>query len=235
MSARIGFWDSGPQFRREVDPAGSQQSPATAERALPDRVEDHVVCLVVLREVLGRVVDDPVGAQAPHQLHVLRVAGRGHVGTETLQQLDRRRADGSGCAVDEDVLPAPDLRPPDEREGIVRTLGTGSGLLVGHIRRHGREQTVFGNRHVFGMSTERAFVVPEHPVADLEGRDAGADRLDYSCELIPEDRHPWSDESAEQSHDEGLGSPEAAVRPIHRRRVNLDEHLVVSGRRLFHV
>jgi hypothetical protein len=58
----------------------------------------------------------------------------------------------------------------------VRTLGTGGGLLVGHVRRDGRKRTVFGRRQVFSMRTEPAPVlksaVSEHPLADLEGRHA---------------------------------------------------------------
>ena len=103
-SARNGFWDKRTQLRREVDPARFQQSLASAERALADRIEDDVVRLLVLGEVLGRVVDDSVGAQAPDQFHVVGVADRGHVGAEVLHELDRRRADGAGRAIDEDVL-----------------------------------------------------------------------------------------------------------------------------------
>ena len=126
--------------------------------------------------------------------------------------------------------PLPIFAFRDEREGVVRALGAGSGLLVGHVRRHGRERTVLGDRQVLGVSTEPALAESEHLVADREGRDAAADRLDHSRELIPEDRRPWPDEPAEEPNEEGLARPEAAVRPIHRRRVDLDEHLVVPDR-----
>src|SRR6266567_263057 len=48
-------------LRGEIDPARLQQPPTSAERALADRIEDHVVFLIVLREVLRPVVDDPAG------------------------------------------------------------------------------------------------------------------------------------------------------------------------------
>jgi len=64
-----------------VDPRWFQQPPASAERALADRIEDHVVFLIVGREVSVRVVDDSVGAQAFDQLHVPGVADCGHLGT----------------------------------------------------------------------------------------------------------------------------------------------------------
>ena len=86
-----------PELRREVDPVSLQQSPAAPERALADRVEDDVVALLVPCEVVGRVVDDPVGAQTFDQRQVLGGADRGHVRAEALQELDRRRADGSGA------------------------------------------------------------------------------------------------------------------------------------------
>ena len=101
-------------------------------------------------------------------------------------------------------MPALDLCHRDEPEGIVRTLGAGSGLLVGQVRRHRREPIQVADDHVFGMSTERALVVSEHPVADLEGRDTAADRLDLSRKLGPEDRRSWPDEPGEESQDEGF-------------------------------
>ena len=82
------------------------------------------------------------------------------------------------------------------------------------------------------MSPEPPFVESENLVADLERRDAFADRLDHSRELAPENRCLWSEKSAEESNEERLGGPEAAVRPIHRGHMNLDEHRVVRCRRL---
>jgi len=78
------------RVRREVQPARLQQPPASPERTLADGIEHHVVPLIVLREVLGRIVDDPVGAQAADQPQVRRGADRGHVCVEALQKLDRR-------------------------------------------------------------------------------------------------------------------------------------------------
>jgi hypothetical protein len=121
----------------------------------------------------------------------------------------------------------------------VRPLGTGSGLLIGQVRRHGGQRTVFGHRQVLGMGTEPAPVlqsaVAEHPVADRQGRDATADRLDLAGKLIAQDRHLRPDQPGEQPHDEGLARPEAGVRPVHRGRMNLDQHLVAGGRRLVHL
>jgi hypothetical protein len=84
------------------------------------------------------------------------------------------------------------------------------------------------------MSTERALIVSEHLIADLERTDAAADRLDHSRKLSSQDRRVWPDKPGEESHEEGLGRPVGAVRPVHRRRVNLDEQLVVPGSRLLH-
>jgi hypothetical protein len=45
-------------------------------------------------------------------------------------------------------------------------------------------------------------------------------------------RRSMSGLNASVSIDEGLGRPQAAVRPVHRCGANLDQHLVVLGRRL---
>jgi hypothetical protein len=85
------------------------------------------------------------------------------------------------------------------------------------------------------MSTERALGVPEHPVADLEGRDVTANGLDLSRELVPRTVTLGLMSPLNNLRMKGLAAPVTAVRPIHCRRVNLDEHLVVPGRRLVHV
>jgi len=58
MSWQNHILSQGARVGRDIDPVRFQQPPASAECALADRIEDHVVFLIVLREVLGRVVDD---------------------------------------------------------------------------------------------------------------------------------------------------------------------------------
>ena len=107
--------------------------------------------------------------------------------------------------------------------------------MVSQVRRDGRERTVRGNRDMFSMSTKRAAEPdePEYPVAGHERCDTVADRLDFPGKLVPQDRPPWLDKPGEEPREEGLARTEAAVRPVHGRRVNLDEQLVVLGYRLF--
>jgi hypothetical protein len=45
----------------------------------------------------------------------------------------------------------------------------------------------------------------EHPVADLEGRDVTAGRLDLARELTALDPGPWSQQAGEQAREEGPG------------------------------
>ena len=85
-------------------PPGFNARSAAPERVLADRVEDDVVGLAVLGEVLLQVVDHLVGAERTHELDVLRAAHGGDVGAEVLRQLDPRRPDRTGRAVDEDPL-----------------------------------------------------------------------------------------------------------------------------------
>jgi hypothetical protein len=53
---------------------------------LADRVEDHVVRLAVLREVLAEAIEHVPRPERPHELDVLRVAHRGHLGVEVVRQ-----------------------------------------------------------------------------------------------------------------------------------------------------
>src|SRR2546428_13072417 len=64
-------------------------------------VEDEVVAVPVSGEVLTRVIDDVVGADRAHHLHVLRAAYAGHLGAERFGDLDGERPDASGRVFDQ--------------------------------------------------------------------------------------------------------------------------------------
>ena len=115
----------------------------------------------------------------------------------------------------------------------MRTLGRGSGFLVGQVRRDDRERSIFRDRQVLGMSPEGAFDVAEDPVAGREGGHAAPDCLDLSGELGPEDgslRRPR--QARPEAQDELPRAAVGAVGPIDRRGVHLDQQLVVAGRGL---
>ena len=90
---------------------------------------------------------------------------------------------------------------------------------------------VLGHRQVLGVSTERALDVPEHPVADGEPSDRTSDLLDLAGELVPEDRRLGLSEAAEQPDDDRLAGAVAAVGAVHRRCMDLDQHVVVTDLR----
>ena len=120
-----------PEVHRDVRAARLQRAPAAAERVLADRVEDHVVRLAVLREVLAQAIDDVARAQRPHELDVLRVAHRGHVGLEVVrEQLHRGSSDRACGAVDEDALPVQRIRRPQAGQREQRAVGDRRRLLV---------------------------------------------------------------------------------------------------------
>ncbi len=82
--------------------------------------------------------------------------------------------------------------------------------------------------HELGVGAE-SFVHAEHPVADVEAGHLGAALDDDAGELGAEDPVLGAAEPAEEADEPRAGEPEPAVGPIHRGRVDLDEHLV--GRR----
>ena len=112
----------------------------------------------------------------------------------------------------------------------MRSLSAGSSLGIGQVRRHGRKAVlqewpcIRHDHRMYGRCIE-------HSVADLEGYYSAANFFDDSGKLLPK-LPPVAAEASKESHDEWLCSPETTICPIHRRRVNLDEHLVVFDRRL---
>jgi hypothetical protein len=90
-----------------------------------------------------------------------------------------------------------------------------------------------GTGHELGMAAESALAVAEDAVTALECRDGAADCIDPSGELGSHDRYSWPSEPREEPRDEGLGRPIAAVGPVHRGRMDPDQHLVPPRDRLF--
>ena len=64
-------------------------------------------------------------------------------------------------------------------------LGAGGSLHISQVPGMVGERTVGRERQVFGMSTERALDISEHPVADLERRDAAAHLDDAPANSLP--------------------------------------------------
>src|SRR5512132_4347868 len=100
-------------------------------------------------------------------------------GADLLQELDRRRADSAGGAVDEHVLAAPDLGRPDRRAGVMRALAAGRRLLEGPALRDGRHQPALGHDQVLGVGPEGSPTLnPNTRSPTLTAVNPVADRLD---------------------------------------------------------
>ena len=125
---------------RQIQAALLQHRAAPSDRALPDRVEDDVVLVVLLGEVHDVAVDDAVCAQPAHQLDVSRPAYGGHPRAEVREQLNRGASDRARGAVDQHVLAGADASLPDDRQGVVRTLGAWGDLLEGQAGGDRRDQ-----------------------------------------------------------------------------------------------
>ncbi len=93
----------GPEIRGCEDPFGLQQSPATEIRRLAHCVQHAIEGLADLREVLRGVVDHAISAEGLREVQMPRRNDRRYLGARGLRELHRRRADGAGSAVDEDL------------------------------------------------------------------------------------------------------------------------------------
>src|SRR5262245_26968130 len=81
-----------------------QSALAVRPRSAPGDVEHQVVTLPGQSEVVAHVIDDVVRAKRAHELDVPRAAHGGHFRSERLGNLDGKRADSAGRAVDQDPL-----------------------------------------------------------------------------------------------------------------------------------
>ena len=137
--------------------------------------------------LLGRVVDDLAGSQRPDELKVLGVAHSGDVGSEIPGQLNRRGADGSRRAVDEDLLPfrrsarlrhASALRAPSQ---------TAAASSKAHAGRLVRDQAALAHANKLRVCAEHPRVESEDLVTARELGDRRASCFDLSRQFAAED------------------------------------------------
>src|SRR6266496_4711783 len=116
-------------------------------------VEDQVIMLPVSGEVLPAVIDDPIRTDRSDHVHVPGAAHARHVGTERLGDLHAEGAHASRCAVDQDLLPGPNLSfVPEALEGGFCRYGHGRSFLEREARRL-RYEVLLLPAHVLGEGT----------------------------------------------------------------------------------
>ncbi len=92
-------------------PRPGQRPAQPPEGAEPADVEDQVVAGGAVEVVVGRVVEDVMGAQGAHQRALASARHPGDRGTECRGELDRVAADSAGGSDDQHALPG--LQPAD--------------------------------------------------------------------------------------------------------------------------
>src|SRR6266566_3840922 len=88
----------------DIAAAGVEHTLALRPRAVARDVQHQVVSLAALREILFRVVDDPVRADRAHDFDMARAADRGHLGAKRFGDLDSERADATRGTIDQNPL-----------------------------------------------------------------------------------------------------------------------------------
>ena len=195
--------------------------PAAAARD----VEQDVVAPVSPREVLSRVVDDVIRAERADRLDVLRAADARDLGSERLRDLHRVRPHASGGAVDEHLLPRPDVSLVADALERGQSGDAHCGrVLEGHVRGLVDDHPLLAHAHELGESTVPAAEdlvarsEPRHRLADLRHR---ARVIDAELGVL---RPSQPVLQAHQIRPPEHGVP---VEGVHGGRVHAHEHLVV--------
>jgi hypothetical protein len=195
------------------------------------QVENQVVALRALGEILLRVINDPIGTEGADQVHILRAANAGHLGTQPLGDLHRERPHPSRRAVDQDLLPR--LNLPLVTEALQRGVGRyryGSRLLKGHVTRL-ENQRGFGSAHILG---EGATARAEHGVARLELGYVPAHRFHLAGHIKARPCDLRLGESEQHANDVGHFH-EVVVGWIEGSGADSYQNFIVLGSRLFDV
>ena len=173
---------------RNEFPSGLQHLEGLFERVLPQAVQDHVVAIQDLREILFLVVDDDIRAETSDQIDIRRAGRRRYRCADVLCQLDGKRADPAGTAVDQDLLSLLQLGAFDQYlpRGQAHQ-GDGGGLFHGEIL--GLQRHVgFIHCDAFRERPDPVLVWPcIHLVTRLETSDLGTDTDHYPGNVVAQD------------------------------------------------
>ena len=217
--------------------AGREGAFAPPERVLADCIEDDVVGLAVPGEVFLRVVDHPVGSQRSHELEAPRAAYRRDIDFEVPGQLYPGGADGTGCAVDEDLLALAQICLPQAPQRVESSVADRRSLLEAHPSRHVGDEAVLLHADELRVCPEPEPAAAEDVLTDRKLVDRCADGFDLSRQLVAEDALPRSAEAGDQAAEEhygqtapSVGFTRRAVRPGDCRGTDLDADLVLPGK-----
>src|ERR1051326_4692134 len=105
-------------------------------RMVAHQVENQVVALAAFGEILSSIIEDALGAEGAHHLHVPGAAHAGHMSAERLGDLHREGANASRGAIDQDALAGLKLsRVAKTLQGREPRQGNGSRLLETQVCR----------------------------------------------------------------------------------------------------
>jgi hypothetical protein len=211
------------------------------ERRVPDALDDDVVAggvgaIVDRREVLVRVVDDPVGAVRADELGVPCARHGGHARAAARGELHRRDAHGTRGAVDEHLGARSELDPREVPHRGVAPEDDRGRLLERQPRGLGRDVAVLRDHGVLGVAAHPAAEHRDHLVAGSEPGDAGTHRLDDARRVHAEHVHART-EQADRGRDEerepgrDVAAPQPVIGDADRGRVHSHQHLPRAGHR----
>ena len=195
-------------------------------------VDDPVVALAGRRVIHLGVVDHVVGAEGVDEVDLRGAADAGHLGSHRLRDLDRERTDVAGRAVDQDPVPRldrPSVAQPESLDREDRGVRKRGRVVERHARRQQLE-SLLPSAHVLGEGASMLAVreqVREDRVARLEAGHARPDRLDDAGDVDPDAMVPRRAEPDEQPGERGSRAEAVEVGPVHGRRTDADEDLVV--------
>src|SRR5438876_7833014 len=197
-------------------------------------VNNKVISLPVSGEVFSRVINDVVCADSARHVQIPRAAHAGHFSAERFGKLHRKRTHTTRCAVNQDLLPGPNL--PFVAKSLQsghRRYRDGCCRLKRDIGRF-QQQRPFSNRCILG---ETALACgPEYLITWLELRCVFANHFNPPRNVRAEYRVFWFPKPSDQKACyERFTSHEMPVSRIYGYRMNFYQDFVIPGSRFFHL
>src|SRR5690348_13457258 len=201
--------------------SASNDSPRTLKRLATDGVEDQVDVLEVFLEGFAIVFENGISTQALNEISITRRAGGNSFRAEVLRQLNRKTADPTSRAVDQDTLARAEKRlgtkclPRGKRR-----QGNRSRAKMVHAPRLGRQFGDPGDRELRRRTIAKEVYQPVNLVSGRDSQGVGSHFRYYSGDFMRRD-------DGETALALFVG-PGGVPRKLGRRncsRVHLDQHL----------
>src|SRR5262249_31405593 len=148
--------------------------------------------LTAFSEILLCVINNPICANRTQHAQLLCTVYSSDFSPQRLGHLHSKCTNTSTCTINQNLLSALDIASSHKIRSFKSTNRKRSGFLIGHVGRFDGQRPILRQTFVLSISPQTKTAPPHNLVTLPEPRDLFADRLNFSGQLLSQDRDSWS-------------------------------------------